>query len=52
MTPGTLAQVLFLTVDDRNREEMIDIAADKLRDYMRLLDEMEGIGELLERRQH
>jgi hypothetical protein len=49
---GVLAQVIFQIVPHSNREEMIDIATAKLRDYMNLLDQMEGIGELLERHRH
>lgn len=49
---GVLAQVMFQLVPDSNREEMIDVATAKLRDYMNLLQQMEGIGELLERHRH
>ena len=41
---GTLAQVMFITVADESREEMIDIATDKLRNYMRLLYEVSKMG--------
>lgn len=41
---GTLAQVMFITVADESREEMIGIATGKLRDYMRLLDEVGRMG--------
>jgi hypothetical protein len=49
---GALAQVMFLIVPDENREEMIEVATGKLRDYMGLLDQMAGIGKLVERRRH
>jgi hypothetical protein len=41
---GTLAQVMFITVADESREEMIGIATSKLRDYIRLLDEVSQTG--------
>jgi hypothetical protein len=41
---GILAQVMFITVAEDNREEMIEIATGKLRDYLRLLDEVSRRG--------
>jgi hypothetical protein len=49
---GTLAQVIFVTVNGEHREEILAVAADKLRSYLNLLDEVSGMGELVARRQH
>jgi hypothetical protein len=43
-TVGTLAQIILATTQDRHREVMIDEALSMLRDYLRLLDEITGIG--------
>jgi hypothetical protein len=45
---GTLAQILFITGRDEDREDMIEEATDKLRNYIRLLDELKGMGALVE----
>jgi hypothetical protein len=39
---GTLAQVMFITVADGDREEMIGAAAEALRNYLKLLEELSG----------
>jgi hypothetical protein len=41
---GILAQVMFITVAEEERERMIEIATGKLRDYLRLLDEVSRRG--------
>jgi hypothetical protein len=40
---GTLAQVIFITARDEDREDVIEEATDNLRSYIRLLDELKGI---------
>jgi hypothetical protein len=49
---GTLAQIIFVTVSGEHREEILAVAADKLRNYLSLLDEVSGMGEHVARRQH
>jgi len=49
---GTLAQVMFITVAEGDREKMIGEATESLRNYLRLLEELSGTGELVARRQH
>ena len=49
---GTLAQVIFITVHDSDREYMIDQATDKLRNYVNLLEELRGMGVLIESQTH
>ena len=39
---GTLAQVMFITVADGDREEMIGAAAEASRNYLKLLEELSG----------
>jgi hypothetical protein len=41
---GTLAQVILFTTRDEYRDEVIDRAIGMLRDYLRLLDEIAGVG--------
>jgi hypothetical protein len=41
---------MFITVADDDREEMISVATDSLRNYLKLLDELSGIGALVARR--
>jgi hypothetical protein len=47
---GTLAQVIFVTVNREHREEILAVAADKLRNYLNLLDEVGGMGKMVARR--
>jgi len=49
---GTLAQVMFITVDNGSREKMIGVATESLRNYLKLLDELSGMGALVARHQH
>jgi hypothetical protein len=46
---GTLAQVIFITARDEDREDVIEEATDKLRNYLGLLDELKGMGALVAR---
>ena len=39
---GTLAQVMFITVADGDREGMIGAAAEASRNYLKLLEELSG----------
>ena len=41
---GTLAQVIFITTVDERREETIASAVKSLRNYLSLLDEVNGVG--------
>jgi hypothetical protein len=47
---GILAQVIFATVNGEHREEILGVAADKLRNYLNLLDEVNGMGKMDARR--
>ncbi len=47
---GILAQVIFVTVNGEHREEILAVAADKLRNYLNLLDEVSGVGKTVARR--
>ncbi|MCP3476678.1 hypothetical protein NLM33_41685 [Bradyrhizobium sp. CCGUVB1N3] len=49
---GTLAQVLYLITDDDDREEFIQEVTATLRNYLRLLDQVEDMGATVEARQH
>jgi hypothetical protein len=46
---GILAQVIFVTVNGEHREEILAVAADKLRNYLSLLDEVSGMGKMIAR---
>ncbi|WKA29339.1 hypothetical protein [Bradyrhizobium roseum] len=48
---GTLAHVLFL-IESSDREELLESSMEKLRNYLRLLDQMEAVGASVERRRH
>jgi hypothetical protein len=49
---GTLAQVLYVTSADEHREELIKQAAEALRNYLKLLDELSRQGSIIVSRQH
>jgi hypothetical protein len=41
---GTLAQVILFTTHEEHREKVIGRAVGMARDYLRLLDEIAGVG--------
>ncbi len=49
---GTLAQIIHITTRDDHREEVLDAAADMLRDYVKMLDEVSGLGSAAIHAQH
>jgi hypothetical protein len=44
---GILAQVIFVTLNGEHREEILAVAADKLRNYLNLLDEVSAMGKMV-----
>ena len=42
---GTVAQIIFITVPDERHEDAIAEATDKLRNYLKLLDAVNGMSQ-------